>query len=98
MSGMSLDDLNAASPAAALAMLDGIYEHSPWIAEQALEARPFKTLAQLEHAMASVARNAPREQQLALVRAHPELAGKAMVVGMLTAESRNEQSSSGLTN
>jgi len=97
MSVMSLSVLNTASADDALAMLDGIYEHSPWIAERALKDRPFKTLAQIQHAMASVVREAPREQQLALVRAHPELAGKAMVAGTLTPESRNEQTTSGLT-
>ncbi len=97
MSAMSLEALNVASPSEALAMLGGIYEHSPWIAERALKSRPFKTLAQLQHAMASVVREAPREQQLALVRAHPELAGKAMLAGALTGESRHEQSTSGLT-
>jgi N-carbamoyl-L-amino-acid hydrolase len=47
--------------------------------------------------MATVVRITPREQQLSLLRAHPELAGKAMVANTLTAESRHEQSTSGLT-
>src|SRR5207248_6819387 len=64
----------------------------------ALAERPFKSLAHLKLALVNVVRNAGRDQQLALVRAHPELAGKAMVAGALTAESTNEQSSSGLTN
>jgi beta-ureidopropionase / N-carbamoyl-L-amino-acid hydrolase len=97
MTTLTLDALNAAGDADALAMLDGVYEHSPWIAQAALKQRPFKTLAQLEAAMAAVVRIAPREQQLSLLRAHPELAGKAMVANRLTAESRHEQSTSGLT-
>jgi N-carbamoyl-L-amino-acid hydrolase len=94
---LTLDQLNAAPAPQALAALDGVYEHSPWIAGQALARRPFKSLAQLKLAMANAVREAPRERQLALVRAHPELAGKAMVGGTLTAESRGEQSVSGLT-
>jgi N-carbamoyl-L-amino-acid hydrolase len=94
---LTLDELNAAPAPQALAALDGVYEHSPWIAAQALARRPFKSLAQLKRALADAVREAPRERQLALVRAHPELAGKAMVAGTLTAESRGEQSVSGLT-
>ncbi|MEO8123970.1 MAG: 2-oxo-4-hydroxy-4-carboxy-5-ureidoimidazoline decarboxylase [Burkholderiales bacterium] len=93
---LTLDQLNAATPAQALAWLDGLYEHSPWIAEQALATRPFASLAQLKHALVTVVRNAGRDAQLALVRAHPELAGKAAVAGTLTAESTNEQSKAGL--
>jgi N-carbamoyl-L-amino-acid hydrolase len=94
---LTLDALNQASPEQALAMLEGVYEHSPWIAEQALKARPFASLAQLKLALANVVRHAERDRQIALLRAHPELAGKAMVAGTLTAESSGEQSRSGLT-
>ncbi len=95
---LTLTELNAASPAQALAALDGVYEHSPWIAQQALAERPFISLGHLKHAMASAARSAPAEAQLALIRAHPELAGKAMVSKTLTAESTQEQGTAGLTN
>jgi N-carbamoyl-L-amino-acid hydrolase len=78
-------------------MLTGLYEHSDWIAEQALAQRPFKSLAHLKHAMAQVLDAAGREAQLRLIRAHPELAGKAMVSKTLTAESTNEQTKAGLT-
>ncbi|QNP59221.1 2-oxo-4-hydroxy-4-carboxy-5-ureidoimidazoline decarboxylase [Paenacidovorax monticola] len=94
---ITLDQLNAASPEAAAQMLDGLYEHSPWIAEKALAARPFRSLAQIKHAMVRVLAEAPREARIALVRAHPELAGKAMVSNTLTAESTNEQNKAGLT-
>ena len=94
---LSLEQLNAASPAEALALLDGLYEHSPWIAEQALAQRPFRSLAHLKHALAQVVRTAELDAQLALIRAHPELAGKAMVAKSLTTESTNEQSKAGLT-
>ena len=94
---MTLEQINAASPDEACAMLDGLYEHSPWIARAALQLRPFKTLAQLKHAMAQIVSLSARDAQLALLRAHPELAGKAMVDNSLTAESTNEQSKAGLT-
>ena len=94
---LTLEQLNAASPAEALALLEGLYEHSPWIAEQALAQRPFRSLAHLKHALAQVVRTAELDAQLGLIRAHPELAGKAMVAKSLTAESTNEQSKAGLT-
>ncbi len=95
---LTLDQLNAAPLPEALQMLDGLYEHSPWIAERALAQRPFASLAQLKHAMTRVLDEAGIEPQLALIRAHPELAGKAMVSKTLTAESTNEQTKAGLTN
>jgi N-carbamoyl-L-amino-acid hydrolase len=97
MTALTIEALNAADKDAALASLAGIYEHSPWIAEAALAKRPFKSLAHLALCMADAVRHASRELQLGLVRAHPELAGKAMVADKLTAESLNEQSLSGLT-
>ena len=77
-------------------LLDGLYEHSPWIAGEALAKRPFKSLASLKYAMALVLEAAGRDKQIALIRAHPELAGKAMVSNTLTTESTNEQSKAGL--
>ncbi|APW41911.1 2-oxo-4-hydroxy-4-carboxy-5-ureidoimidazoline decarboxylase [Rhodoferax saidenbachensis] len=94
---LTLAQLNAASPDEAVALLDGLYEHSPWIAREALAQRPFASLAQFKHAMTRVLAQASHEAQLALVRAHPELAGKAMVDKNLTAESTNEQNKAGLT-
>ena len=94
---MTLDQLNAASAAEFVALLDGTYEHSPWIAARAAAARPFASLAQLKAALAQVVRQASRDEQLGLIRAHPELAGKAMVSKTLTAESTTEQSKAGLT-
>ncbi|MBW8316379.1 MAG: 2-oxo-4-hydroxy-4-carboxy-5-ureidoimidazoline decarboxylase [Hydrogenophaga sp.] len=94
---ITLDQLNAAPLAEAAQLLDGLYEHSPWIAEKALQQRPFASLAALKHALVRVLDEAGVEPQLALIRAHPELAGKAMVSKTLTAESTNEQSKAGLT-
>lgn len=94
---MTLDQLNNASAADFVKALDGTYEHSPWIAERAAAARPFKSLAALKVALARVVREATVDEQLGLIRAHPELAGKAAVAGELTAESTNEQQKAGLT-
>ncbi len=93
----SLQDLNDASTRDFVALLDGIYEHSPWIAEAAAAKRPFATPAALKRALVVAVREAGRDAQLALIRAHPELAGKAMVSKTLTAESTNEQGRAGLT-
>ncbi len=92
----TLQHLNTLDQTSFTALLGGIYEHSPWIAEQAWSSRPFHSLAQLKCALVQVVRNAPTETQLALIRAHPELAGLAMVANTMTAESTSEQSGAGL--
>jgi beta-ureidopropionase / N-carbamoyl-L-amino-acid hydrolase len=92
-----LNQLNDATQAEFAALLAGTYEHSPWIAELAWAKRPFASLAQLKHVFAEIVREAGRNKQLALIQAHPELAGKAMVRKTLTAESTNEQGRAGLT-
>ena len=94
---LTLEQLNNASHPDAAQMLEGLYEHSPWIAEQALNQRPFKSLVHLKYAMTEVLAHAGRDAQLTLIRAHPELAGKAMVSKSLTAESTHEQAQAGLT-
>ena len=94
---LTLPQLNAATQADFTALLDGTYEHSPWIAEGAWAKRPFASLAALKLALVQVLRDAGLEPQLALIRAHPELAGKAMVAKTLTAESTHEQGKAGLT-
>jgi len=94
---VTLAQLNAAPLPEAAQMLDGLYEHSPWIAAAALAQRPFASLAHLQHTMTQVLDAAGRDAQVALIRAHPELAGKAMVSQTLTAESTHEQGKAGLT-
>jgi beta-ureidopropionase / N-carbamoyl-L-amino-acid hydrolase len=88
---------NAASAPEAAALLEGVYERSPWIAELVVQQRPFASLAALEYALASAVNQASRQTQISLVRVHPELAGKAMVAQSLTAESSHEQRQAGLT-
>ena len=93
---LTLARLNGASHGEFVALLAGTFEHSPWVAERAWIKRPFATLAQLERAFFEVVAEAPRDERLALLRSHPELAGKAMVAKSLTAESTHEQGSAGL--
>jgi N-carbamoyl-L-amino-acid hydrolase len=94
---MTLEELNRASTADAVAYLEGVYEHSPWIAEQAMGQRPFGSLAALKLALVQALDAGGLEAKRALICAHPELAGKAMVSQSLTAESTNEQQKAGLT-
>jgi N-carbamoyl-L-amino-acid hydrolase len=94
---LTIEQLNAAASEEAVALLEGVYEHSPWIAARALAARPFRSLAHLKHALVETVTAAPTDEQLGLIRVHPELAGKAMVGKSLTAESTHEQSKAGLT-
>ena len=93
---IALDELNAATPAAFVAALDGIFEHSPWVAERAASQRPFASRLDLLDAMRAVVDAASADQQLALIRAHPELAGRAAIRNELTAASTREQSDAGL--
>ncbi len=73
-----------------------VYEGSPWIAETALESRPFSDLDDLRGAMARSVSAATEDLKMGLILAHPDLAGKAAMSGDLTAESAGEQSSAGL--
>jgi N-carbamoyl-L-amino-acid hydrolase len=76
--------------------LHGIYEHSPWIPERAAKLGPFANITALKQALQGVVTGAERAEQLGLIRAHPELAGKAAIAGELTAESTGEQAKAGL--
>jgi beta-ureidopropionase / N-carbamoyl-L-amino-acid hydrolase len=97
MNTQSINTINVVSAQAALDTLGTLYEHSPWVVERALAARPFKSLHHFKVVLTSVLDAATKKEQLALIRAHPELAGKAMVTQTLTDESTNEQSQAGLT-
>ena len=80
-----------------MALYGGVYEHSPWVAEQAARvAAGIDDVGRLAELMADCVDNAGTEQQLALIRAHPDLAGKAGVAGELTEDSTAEQASAGL--
>ena len=96
MTSTTLAALNALSDADFTAALADIYEHSPWVAQAVSARRPFTTLADLHAAMTEAVRAAPYDKQQALVKAHPDLAGKAARAGALTADSTDEQASVGL--
>jgi 2-oxo-4-hydroxy-4-carboxy-5-ureidoimidazoline decarboxylase len=96
MSQHAIADLNGCSPADFVAALANIFEHSPWIAEQAAAARPFAGVRQLFEAMTAAVGRAPPEARLALIKAHPDLADKTQRAAGLTAESNAEQNSVGL--
>jgi len=91
-----LSEVNRLDRAAFVARLGHVYEHSPWIAERAWQERPFGSIPGLWSAMQRSVEAAARDEQLALIRAHPELAGKLAIAGELTDASRAEQSSAGL--
>jgi OHCU decarboxylase len=88
---MTLESLSSLNQEKFVAALNGVFEHSPWIAEKTWASRPFSTLASLHAALMATLNSAPLEKQLTVVRAHPELAGKAAMRGELTAESTREQ-------
>ena len=91
-----IDQLNQNETEAFMFMLGGIYEHSPWVAEQVLVERPFTDLVSLHRQMAAVVAAASDEQKLNLLNAHPELAGKEAEKGELTEDSSKEQRRAGL--
>ncbi len=89
---LTLPEINALDHAAFVRRFGAIFEHSPWIAERAADGRTFPSLEALHAALCSVVRDASAAEQLALIRAHPDLVGRAV----LTAESQGEQASAGL--
>ena len=96
MNKILLSELNQMSVADFTAALGGIFEHSPWVAEQAAAGRPFAGVEALHAAMVEKIESAGAAAQLKLIRAHPELGGKLAVAGGLTAESTQEQAGAGL--
>jgi 2-oxo-4-hydroxy-4-carboxy-5-ureidoimidazoline decarboxylase len=93
---MTPQELQGLDRSAFNASLGGIFEHSPWVAQRAFDAGPFGSVDAVHAAMLRVVRDATRDEQLALLRAHPELAGKAAIRGELTTDSTQEQSGAGL--
>jgi len=92
----SVSELNTCSKDEFVAALANIFEHSPWIPEQAAAARPFSGLGALLAAMKDTVDRAPAELRMKLIRAHPDLANKTQRAAGLTAESSSEQDSLGL--
>lgn len=92
----TLAALNSANQAAFTAALGHLFEHSPWVAEETWMRRPFAGAEALHAALCATMRAAPRERQLALIRAHPDLAGRLARQRRLTADSAREQAGAGL--
>lgn len=93
-----IDQINQLSADEFVAQLGGIYEHSPWVAMAVERLRPFSDMAALQTAMQQVVNDSGNEKQLALLKAHPEFAGKAATQGELTEASTAEQGSLSLNN
>ena len=92
----TLDELNRATPAEFARAFGPVYEHSPWVAERAFARRPFGSCVDLHLALCGAVQSATGEEQIALIRAHPELAGREAREGALTPESTREQAAAGL--
>lgn len=94
----SLADVNALTPQAFANYFGGVLEYSPQYAEAAARARPFESAEEIAQAFSAAVKADSQDAQLSLIRAHPDLAGKAALAGELTAESASEQASAGLGN
>ncbi|MBI3517111.1 MAG: 2-oxo-4-hydroxy-4-carboxy-5-ureidoimidazoline decarboxylase [Proteobacteria bacterium] len=94
---MRLAELNHADRRTFVHTLGRVFEHAPWVAEAAFDARPFASRDALHATMLDVVTRAPATQQVEFLNGHPELGSRATVVAALTSESRSEQLSAGLT-
>ena len=93
---LTIGDINALDAAGFVNAFGDVAEHSPWVAKKAFEQRPFGSRSALVAAFEQAMREAPHADQLALVRAHPDLAGKAAIAGNLAEDLRREQAGVGL--
>jgi 2-oxo-4-hydroxy-4-carboxy-5-ureidoimidazoline decarboxylase len=92
----TLETLNGSDRDGFTAALGHLFEHSPWVAAETWPRRPFRDAAHLHQELCTTMRGAERERQLALIQAHPDLAGRLAQQRKLTAESNREQASAGL--
>jgi 2-oxo-4-hydroxy-4-carboxy-5-ureidoimidazoline decarboxylase len=93
---LSLATLNELTQSDFVRIVGPVFEYSPWIAESAWSGRPFASREQLHSALCKIVVQADEAKQLALIRAHPDLVGRAALAGTLTRESTGEQASAGL--
>ena len=93
---ITVEEVNRLGKDEFVANFGSLFEHSPWIAERSWRERPFGGLSELHGAFLRAMYDAPEERQISLIRAHPDLAGRAAVAGELTPESTREQASVGL--
>jgi 2-oxo-4-hydroxy-4-carboxy-5-ureidoimidazoline decarboxylase len=94
---VELAELNALAEREFVALLGGVFEHSPWIAQGAWRKRPFSSVDDLHRSMMQVVHGAAKVDQVQLVRAHPELAGAETKASTLTVDSSSEQARLGFT-
>ena len=93
---ISIDEINQSSLARFVELLGAVFEHSPWVAELVYPEKPFASRNQLHQVMTAAVRHAPEVQCMALLRHHPELAGREADAGTLTDDSKREQAGAGL--
>ncbi|HEU0165826.1 MAG TPA: 2-oxo-4-hydroxy-4-carboxy-5-ureidoimidazoline decarboxylase, partial [Thermomicrobiales bacterium] len=93
---VAIDDVNSRSESFLLERLGHLFEHSPWIVEEALRQRPFASRQGFHEALVGVMNGAEAGRQLALIQAHPDLVGRAALAGTLTRSSTREQAAAGL--
>ncbi len=92
----TIADINTLDAEAAANLVGGIFEHSPWIVRETWPSRPFASVEALHAALCETIRTAGTDRQLDLIRAHPDLVGRAARAGTLTRESTGEQRAAGL--
>jgi OHCU decarboxylase len=88
---MNLREVNGLGRDQFVARFGGVFELSPWVAQAAWKRRPFGSVDDLFRSMSQTVQDAAEEQQLNLIRAHPELAGREAAQGALAADSSSEQ-------
>jgi 2-oxo-4-hydroxy-4-carboxy-5-ureidoimidazoline decarboxylase len=96
MSQLRIQEINSLSHDDFVGIIGPVFEHSPWIAGITWGEKPFADLPDLHHALCKTVKNSGAKKQLALIRAHPDLAGRLALAGQLTQESTKEQAGAGL--
>jgi OHCU decarboxylase len=93
---LTIEAVNAMSPTEFVAAFGNVAEHTPWVAERAARTRPFRDRRAMIDAFAEEVHQASPAEKLALLRAHPDLAGRAAIAGEVAEDSRREQAGAGL--
>jgi len=93
---LSLVSVNALSAEAFVRVFGDVADYSPWVAELAGTRRPFTTTDKMVAVFSEVVTEASKGKKLKLLRARPDLAGRAAATGNLTEDSTREQSNAGL--
>ena len=94
---MTISELNQMTHDEFVRVVGPVFEDSPWIAEAASARRPFSGPGKLRELLFDVVRNSGATKQLALIRAHPDLVGRAALAGTLAPQSAGEQAAAGLS-